>query len=515
MKKAIYIKNMFYNTIYRTDDNRYKDAIIAFTTIRYDDKAREEFCTLNKIEDNKCNEVWKEVLAKRISNYDDFINDNIKWVAQGIYRTEEDKVKYFEPESIDPKFVLNDITDIEIMMVGQEIDNLVFVKLYDHNGESIPPITCSIDNCEEVLKRLVSNYDKLYNTGKIIVLESRNENEKEQEDFIDTMTFIIKETEVEAIGAKHADKYSDSSLVRLPLEAGLSIVEKNKNINVKYKKIVDGKDVNISREEFKDIINKINIKTVCETTPVTKLEEEQFYDDYSNEHPWIVEKKNSKKVKIFAGALALIGIGACILWPNSSKTSKNNTNTIKTSVTSNPDETTAAKEIATENTTITSKNNTNVSTITSQNIDKQYTAITTYENTTAKESTISNSESTNNNISNKSTTNNGYNITTKPTTRYTGTYRTINSRDMIPSQTGTNRATTKSTTKSTVPSGTVNPRDMVTAPSKAGDQIFTNNGATTTTKSSATTKKTTNNPYADLIITKEIDNSGKSLVLKR
>ena len=56
---------------------------------------------------------------------------------------------------------------------------------------------------------------------------------------------------------------------------------------------------------------------------------------------------------------------------------------------------------------------------------------------------------------------------------------------------------------------------MVTAPSKPGDQIITNDGATTTTKSSATTKKTTNNPYADLIITKEIDNSGKSLVLKR
>ena len=127
----------------------------------------------------------------------------------------------------------------------------------------------------------------------------------------------------------------------------------------------------------------------------------------------------------------------------------------------------------------------------------------------ANESSRTNSEFTRNN-----TTTNNY-ATTKSTTGYTGTYRTINSRDMIPSQTGTNRATTKSTTKSTVPSGTVDPRDMVTAPSKAGDQIFTNNGATTTTKSSATTKKTTNNPYADLIITKEIDNSGKTLVLKR
>ena len=127
----------------------------------------------------------------------------------------------------------------------------------------------------------------------------------------------------------------------------------------------------------------------------------------------------------------------------------------------------------------------------------------------ANESSRTNSEFTRNN-----TTTNNY-ATTKSTTGYTGTYRTINSRDMIPSQTGTNRATTKSTTKSTVPSGTVNPRDMVTAPSKAGDQIFTNNGATTTRKTSTTTKSTTKNPYADLIITKEIDNSGKTLVLKR
>lgn len=127
----------------------------------------------------------------------------------------------------------------------------------------------------------------------------------------------------------------------------------------------------------------------------------------------------------------------------------------------------------------------------------------------ANESSRTNSEFTRNN-----TTTNSY-ATTKSTTGYTGTYRTINSRDMIPSQTGTNHNTTKSTTKGTVTYRTIDPRDMVTAPSKPGDQIITNDGATTTTKSSATTKKTTNNPYADLIITKEIDNSGKSLVLKR
>ena len=50
-----------------------------------------------------------------------------------------------------------------------------------------------------------------------------------------------------------------------------------------------------------------------------------------------------------------------------------------------------------------------------------------------------------------------------------------------------------------------------------GEQIFTKDGATTTTKKATTTTKSTTsyNPYADLIITHEINNGGKSLVLKK
>ena len=52
MKEAKYIKNMFYKTIYKTSEDKYKDAVIAFTTVRYDDKSREELVTLNKIEND-------------------------------------------------------------------------------------------------------------------------------------------------------------------------------------------------------------------------------------------------------------------------------------------------------------------------------------------------------------------------------------------------------------------------------------------------------------------------------
>ena len=60
MKNAKYIKNELYKTLYRASDDTYKYAIISFTTVRYDNKDREEFVTFNNIEETETKELWKE-----------------------------------------------------------------------------------------------------------------------------------------------------------------------------------------------------------------------------------------------------------------------------------------------------------------------------------------------------------------------------------------------------------------------------------------------------------------------
>lgn len=505
MKKAKFIKNMFYKTIYRASDDKYKDAVIAFTSVRYDDKSREEFVTLNKIEDNNCDEVWKDILSMKISNYDEFINNNDEWQNSGIYKVDVDKVKFYEPESIMSEGILDTIDEIEIFSVGEDSDNLSFIILHDSFQEPYC-ITCNSDNIDIILNKLVVNYSKLVDKGKISVFKLEDENVENDE--ISKITFIINETEVEVIAAKQTDQYDNSSLIKLPLQAGLNQIKNNKNIDVNYVKMVDGKRVKISEDEFYSIIDKINVKTVFEPKTEIEIDEEDIQDD-DDDYYWIEEKKDNKKVKVFAGVLALVGIGAFILIPNSNKSKEETATKTNTTSTNDKSVTTSSDVIVGPNTessvyTTTTKN--------SQSIVKPEgttTAITDIN--TIKESSVTNSESTTKITSNENsyTTNNGYTVTNKSETKYTGTYRTINSSDMIPSQTGTNHVT-KSTTNGTVTYRTVDPRDTVTAPNKPGEQVFTKDGATTTKKTT-----TSYNKYADLIITGEINNSGKSLVLKK
>ena len=510
MKEAKYIKNMFYKTIYKTGEDKYKDAVIVFTTVRYDDKSREEFVTLNKIEDNKCDDVWLEILSKKISNYDNFLENNNEWKNLGIYKENIDKVKFYEPESIISEGILDTIDEIEIFSVGDETDNLSFVVLHDSVSDPYC-ITCNSDNIDIILNKLVVNYDKLVDKGKISVYNLHNENEVKEN--ITNITFIVRENEVEVIAAKQADSYNDSSYTRLPLEAGLAQIKNNKNIDAKYVKIVDGKRVNISEEEFKDIVDKINIKNVCESELIEEEATEDQFEDDPHLYFWDKEKKKKDRVKIFAGVLALVGIGTFALWPNSNKTSGKTP--VKTKTTSEND-----KSITTSSDVIVGPNTESMVYTTSSSDNSQSTVksddTTTITNkTTTKESSVTNSESITTTITtttkdNSTTTNNGYTVTVKPETKYTGTYRTVNSSDMVPSKTGTNYVT-KTTTNGNVTYKTVDPKDMVTAPSKAGEQVFTKDGATTTKKTSTTIK----NPYADLIITNDIKSDGKTLVLKR
>ena len=500
MKEAKYIKNMFYKTIYKTSEDKYKDAVIAFTTVRYDDKSREELVTLNKIENDKCDDVWLENLSKRISNYDDFINNNNEWKNLGIYKEDIDKVKFYEPESIISEGILDTIDEIEIFSVGEESDNLSFVVLHDSVSDPYC-ITCNSDNIDIILNKLVVNYDKLVDKGKINVYNLHNETEVKEN--ITNITFIARENEVEVIAAKQAEVYSDSFYTRLPLETGLAIIKNNKNIDAKYVKIVDGKRVIISEEEFKDIVDKINIKNDCESKLIIEEATENQFEDDPHLYFWDKEKKKKDRVKIFAGVLALVGMGAFILWPNSNK--KDDGVVSKTKNTSEND-----KSVTTSSDVIVGPNTESMVYTTSSFNNSQSTVKS--DVTTTRESSVVNSESTIKTTSNENsyTTNNGYTVTVKPETKYTGTYRTINSNDMIPSQTGTKNVT-KTTTNGNVTYRTVDPKDMVTAPSKAGEQVFTKDGTTTTKKTSTTVK----NPYADLIITNDINSDGKTLVLKR
>lgn len=513
MKEAKFIKNIFYKTIYRTSDDKYKDAIIAFTTVGYYGDESEEFVTLNKIEDNKCDEVWKKELSTKISNYDDFKEGCIRWQAEGIYDVENSKVKYLEPESLDSSsFVLDKIEAIEIINVGLEIDNLVFVKLYDNSGAYI--MTCSSDNCEMILKELVANYDKLLNKGKISIF--RLNEQKEPECFVTNMTFIIRENEIEVFGAKQSNNYSESLLTSLPLEIGLKQLENNKNINVNYIKIIDGKRINISEEEFRDIIGKVNVETVCENKETAKVEDSsQFENDPNHEYYWEKEKKKEKKIKIFAGVAVLVGLGAFILWPNSNKTSEE-ANTKTKTVSKNDKDVTTSSDIIVGPTTESSVYTTSSSND-SQNIVKpdqtttKGSSATNIESTTTTiESSITNVESTIVTTENSTTNDNDYTITTKPETKYTDTYKTVDSSDMISSQTVTNYVT-KSTTNGTVTYHTVDPRDTVTAPSNPEKQVFSKKGVTTTKK----LDKIVKNSYDDLIVTNDINDGSKTLVLKK
>ena len=443
MKEAKYIKNILYKTNYRTSDDKYKDAIIAFTTVRYDDKSREEFVTLNKIEDNICNEVWKETLSKRISNYDDFIQNNNEWKNLGIYKEKIDKVKFYEPETIISKGMLNTIDEIEIFSVGDENDNLSFVILHDSITDPYY-ITCNSDNIDIILNELVVNYSKLVDKGKI------------------------------------------------------------------------------------------SVKTVSGDGLISDIETVDSFDDYDNqEYYWETNQKKKNKTKIFAGILALVGMGACVLFTSSNNKSDGVIVKARVTTKSSNDETSTTK--TTFNTTIESSSTID-SKETLQSTEKQIVNIvttsatdTTKENTsiidTKRESIVSNSENTRTNDTTKestvlnskttkimtsNTTGNNYTVTTKPKTTYMNTSKTVNSKDTAISY--TTKKTTKSTTKETVTYLTVDPRDTVTAPSNPDEQIFTKDGATTTRKTSTTTN---NNSYEDLIVTNEINDDGKELVLKR
>lgn len=521
MKNAKFIKNEFYKTLYRASDDTYQYAVISFTTVRYEDKDRAEFVSFNKIDDAKSDEVWKEKLSKRIANYEDFINNIESWKQEGTYKELRDKVKYMEPESISEKeFALDNIEQVEITQVLDKGVNLAFVEIYDQNGSKYD-MTCDFDNKDVILSELIVNYDKLCRKGKVNILNKEENNTDHSKIKVTSVTFIVNNNQVDTYFI-YEDEYGRPYLKKTTLEKGLNRVDNDKNIQANYKAIIDGKSTDITRSEFDAFVsvitdyNKNNKNHVNDDEIITDA---NINNNHTNYYGYEREVKKNKKIALFVAAVALAGTGLCYLLSRDNKPSiktpiKKSTSTSQTgnsNATVTTITTTDSNSITTNNgyvitSSSTDNSNSNTNTITNSNT-----------NTIASTSTNVNTN-TNTNV-NSTTTNNGYVATTRPTTAYTGTYRTINTSDMVTS--GTNRTTTKTTTKTTtqnvVPSGTVNRSDMVTAGPNPGEQIFTKDGATTTTKKATTTTKSTTsyNPYADLIITHEINNGGKSLVLKK
>ena len=523
MKNAKFIKNELYKTLYRASDDTYKYAVISFTTVRYEDKDREEFVTFNKITDEKCDEVWKEKLSKRIANYEDFINNNETWKNKGTYKELRDKVKYMEPESIsENEFALDNIEQVEITQVLDKGVNLAFVEIYDQNGNKYD-MTCDFDNKDVILSQLIVNYDKLCKKGKVYILNKEENNTDHSKIKATSVTFIVNNNQVDTY-IIYEDEYGRPYLDKTTLEKGLNRVDNDKSIQASYKAIIDGKSTNITRSEFDAFVsvitdyNKKNNKSDSSDKIITDTNINNYHTNY---YGYERETNKNKKIALFVAAIALAGTGLCyILSRNNEIPSKNpikkststsqndNSNTTVTTITTTDSNsiTTDSEYVITSSSTDNSNSNTN-------------TIINISSNTNTITSTSTNINTNTNTNTNNTTTTNGYVTTTKPTTTSTGTYRTISSVDTVTSgQTkNTTKTTTKTTTQNVVPSGTVNRSDMVTAGPNPEDQIFTKGEATTTTKKATTTTKSTTsyNPYADLIITREINDNGKTLVLKK
>ncbi len=493
MKKAKLIKNIFNKTIYRANDDRYKNAIIAFTTIKYDDNSEEEIITLNKNVDNTYEETWKEVLSKRITNYDDFSANNSKWQKDGRYIIVNEKVKYFEPESLSiNEFNLDDINNIKIYNVGNSNEDLVFVEMYNKNGEQYC-ITCSYSNVDSILSKLVNNYDKLMKKGKVNIKEGINN------EIITCITFIVNKDSIDVFETYQNDQYDKSSLIRISLEDGLNKLNYNNNIRAKYKKIDNGKHINLTKEEFNEIISKMNyVDTAKKTEVETDQNLVQFENEPAHEYYWYKEKKSNYKVKIFAGILALAGVTTCMLLSNTNSKNSSTSESNSSSLDSSDKDSLSSIVTKNEESIIDSINELNKKDITRhvtsdiENRNQITTTVTTSEVTTTKTTTKS-----------VASVNSNQKQTTKKATAYTGTYVTVNKNDMMPSDPSNNKKTSSLT-----PSGTVNKKDMVTAaPNNAKDQAFTRDESTTT-------QKTTSNKYDYLIITGEIEDN-KTLVLKK
>ena len=513
MKNAEFIKNELYKTLYKTSDDRYKTAVISFTTVRYEDKNRDKIIVFNDIEDPNKKELWKDILAKKISNYDDFITNYDEWEKEGKYIQISDKIRYYEPES--DIYVLSDVGRVEIIQVTDKKEdiNIAFISIYEQDV-IINQITCDFENKDIILDRMISNYGKLCKKGKVTIVENENA-DAENLAKISSITFVVSDGEVKTY-IMYMDEFGKVRIDNTTVEKALNKIESNDNIRVEYKTIIDGKCTAITEEEFKAMVS-----ILPKNRKAAKNDDSDDIDAEINEDDIVDNHSKNRKIAIFTAALALAGIGLYCLVSKSSdnKEKSSDADLKKRNSSSYGDTTTVTTQDDYIVTTIDSyiNNDTTATTISNSNV----TTTTSNISTTTTSLTNSNSATTTNNSNITTTTNNGYVTTTRPTTAYTSTYRTVNTSDMVTSGTNKTTTTTKSTTQNVVPSGTVNPRDMVTAGSKPGDQVFTKDGATTTTKkATTTTKSTTNyNPYADLIITHEINaatpETNKSLVLKK
>lgn len=524
MKNAKFIKNELYKTLYRASDDTYKWAIISFTTVRYEDKGREEFVTFNNIEETDKKELWKEKLSKKISNYEDFINNNEVWKNEGTYVEVKDKVKYMEPESLsENEFALDSIEQVDITKVPVGEVNIAFIDIYDQNGTKYI-MTCDFNNKDDILSKLIVNYEKLCKKGKVVVINKEEESKNDCSPKASTITFVVYDGKVKTY-IMCTDKNGKAYLENTTLEKGLNKRDSNDNIKVEYKAIIEGKYTDITKEEFDAIISILpeqKDEPRNHIRHINKIDTDNSYYHHTNYGNYYVVEDDgkNKKIAIFAAAVAILGIGACYIFRNKDNVDYKGEIKKSNSYSNDNSNNSATTPVTQEENLVTTidsyiNNNTSTSTNATTTTVSDTTTVTTslvnnnsdINNVNGNDTTVTNT-TTNNNIV---TTNNGYVTTTKPVSVYTGTYRTISPADTVVSS-NTTKKVTKSTTQNVVSYGTVNKGDMVTAGSNAKEQVFTNDGKTTTTKKTTTTSY---NKYADLIVTGEINNSSKSLVLKK
>ena len=557
MKEAKYIKNSFYKTIYQDKNSAYKTGIIIFTNILYTDGSFDNFETFSIIDNNM--EKCKELLSKKISNFNDFISDIDGWKKKGKYEEVNAKVKFLVPEAISSEtFSFEKVTDVKVYRIVDENVDLAYIDLFNINDE-INSITCKYEDVYSVLNRLLPNYNNLIKKNKVqLVNQVKNTDLVNSENHkLSEITFIIDNNDVK-VYLIYTDVLNDKSFfANATLERGLEKVKKYPDIRVNYRKKNERNIIDITKDEFMKIVstlvdkkvdivnnkkndennNKNNKKNKNNNIIVyndSQKEKESFKDKHGNDYNNLAEledntcdnvdlnnnlsheenidvsdDENLNKNKKFALCVAGISLGVLAIYGavgllNSANIKdvnfKNKNTSSQTDI--SPKKTTKSKT-AIETTRVTFTDDT-VPTYTTINTTDSIKTVTT--SVESNESSKESNKTTEVNI-----ITNNYNTTTttsKVASRYTNTYKTINRDDMIPSKTVTATGTNK-ITNSAVPLGTVNPKDMVTASHNPKDQVFTNDGATTTKKT------TTKNPYADLIVTREINNGGKTLVLKK